>query len=601
MNMVSKKVTSDIRGALFSFAAICTVISLLRIYDTPLTIWQVGSRTAWGWYPMVHTHVNAFLFWHDGLFSGLSQPLAPMIQSIFYSCLFFTGSLCCIGVISKSSIFVRSVGSTLCTLLIYFLIGSDHSSWALISWAPLLACTIYFALQSVSQELYWKGISCSIVVVITVTTGAYGLLTLLAAICLACSIKQATAPHFPLLRNTSDLYFLLILCIPWLIASFITPTPLFPAYSPLGHVVPDDGLPGNILPLFGPMPPIPVIDRENLRLLLRLWTGGLLVFTIFFSKHYHHPLTRLYSAFLLLITLDVFMPEWISQIAPLATLQRVIPWQFFYPITIPLLCFVTMLFFLGSFSFFKKPLWILALFTASLSGGYLSQQSPEHDFKPGMIYHQRIDPLQQELVGVDVADDFLQYIQTTISSPSYAVLKKTGLWPLFISDIISHWQFSSLLREKPIISTSHQGTDPVSHMFDRNIGTRWSPGGGLQRGDEWIYAYLPEPQRIHGIEIVTGRFHTDFARGLRISASRNCPTTITTPDAVQLQTMTHIPAWEGSLTMTMNGYPYFGGQGGGRIYFKKPQTVRCLLIEQIGSMQGFDWSIAELRTLKYPQ
>ena len=601
MSMVSNKVTPDLRGALFSFVAICLLISALHVYDTPITIWQVGGRTTWGWYPMVHTHLNAFLFWHDSLFSGLNQSLAPVIQSLFYAFLFFTGSLSCTGLLSTASSFVRSLGCALCTLLIYFLIGADHSSWALISWVPLLACAVYFALLYVSQELYWKGLSFSIAILISISVGAYGVLTLIAGICLACCMKRNTSPQFPLLRNSSDLYFLIILLIPWLICAFISPTPIFPAYSPLGHVVPDDGLPGNILPLFGPMPPIPVIDRANLRILLQVWTGLLIAFSIFFTKHYRHPLTRLHFVFLLFIALDVFMPEWISQIAPLATLQRVVPWQFFYPILIPLLCFVTLLFFLTAFSFFTNPLWMISLLAVSLSGSYLTRQTPNHDFKTGAIYSQRIDPLQQELVTVDVADDFLEYIQTTTTSPSYAVLKKTGLWPLFISDIISHWQFSSLLREKPVISTSHVGADPVSHIYDRNIGTRWSPGGGLQRGDEWIYVFLPEPQHIHGIELVTGPFHTDFPRGLRISIGRNCPTKITRPVDVPLQTITNIPAWEGSLTMTMNGYPYFGGQGGGRIYFKRPHVVRCLLIEQTGSINSFDWSIAELRTLKYPQ
>jgi hypothetical protein len=138
-------------------------------------------------------------------------------------------------------------------------------------------------------------------------------------------------------------------------------------------------------------------------------------------------------------------------------------------------------------------------------------------------------------------------------------------------------------------------------MHDRNIATRWSPGGGAQHGTEWIYVYLPEPQTIHGIELVTGPFHTDFARGIRVSSALHCKQQVRSPTEVSFDSLLEVSEWEGSISMTTDGYPYFGGQGGGRMYFRSPTVARCLLIEQTARFPGFDWSIAEVRTLRYPQ
>ena len=598
MEGIDKRTVTPLTTSLLILTVLIATSVYSLIFQPASDIWKNGARFTSGWYPIVHTNTNAFLIWHDGIFSFLEPAVAHTVTLSVLFLVFIAGTTTLLSLVQTLSTMNRTLIGSCLFVSLFLLLGTDVYTWSIIACIPLLSTFVFYGVTEIENARRHKTFAVLLALLTSTFAHSYSILTIFSAIVIALSIKRTLSQHFPLFRDKNDLFFIALLFIPWLLCLCLVPTPDFPAYSPLGHVVPDDGLPGNILPLFAPMPPVPVIDRITIRTSLYDWTIGLLCLSFILNLTKRNALSRLTLCFSLLLALDIVFPEWISQIAPLSTVQRLIPFLFFYPIQIPILGIAILMLTLSLVRTYPRPttpLIAALIFLPILFRYDLTETSM------GYLFSKQSSVLQKELSTFSAAPDFTEYVEQVVTSPSHAILKKTGLWPLRMKDTIQHWKFSSLLREKPTVSTHATGIEPVEYMFDRNIGTRWSPGGGAQVGNEWIYVFLPEPQLVQGLEIVTGPFHTDFARGIRVSVDHNCNERISDPSEVTLQTLISIPEWEGSLTITSDGFPYFGGQGGGRLYFKQPITVQCILIEQTATAKGFDWSIAELRTLKYPQ
>lgn len=128
-------------------------------------------------------------------------------------------------------------------------------------------------------------------------------------------------------------------------------------------------------------------------------------------------------------------------------------------------------------------------------------------------------------------------------------------------------------------------------LLDKNEVTRWSPNSGKQSGTEWIQIELTEPHRVLGIELQTGNFHTDFARGLKIRAGIDC-------SATSLKVLSNFPNWQGHPKFTPKGYPYFSGQSEVLVFFTEEVEAACFRIEQTGKSDHYDWSVADFRLIK---
>lgn len=586
-----------------SFVAIFfIVLSFFQIFETP---YLTSTDLPQEWFAIIHTELNTYVQWHPG---PLAKILALQFQHWAVLFCFSQAIALTIGMywllsFYQQTRFLRAIIALLTTSVFVLLIGFDFILWGTVACIPLVAFTLLQSLTTGQNENTWK-IFCIVTVVLLTLSGLQcSIVSLWAALLLAYAIKKDRFPKFPFLRSRNDTLVLCCCFLPWIVLACSAPLPDFPNYSPLGHIVPDDGLPGNILPLFGPTSPIPTMERLVIKEVAAPFVWLLLLLCVVCTRT-RNVVQKGLLALLLLLTLDCLAPEWISQISPVATLQRVWPWIFYFPVSL-VLVLVSILFLplclanekklfkvsLMLFAFILLPL-LLHSPTVRSSRGSIGLLFPPIDTTLKQSY--QIHKRQEK-------SSFTQLLEKTLVSPSHAVLKKTGVWPLSISSSIRHWKFSSLLREQPHLQASTPGVAPLSNLNDRDLATRWSPGGGEQKGDEWIYVHFRESMLLLGLELATGGFHTDFARGIRIAVGQEC---IEQYDATKRDTLTTVyeePHWEGSIAMTDEYYPYFSGQGGGRIFFTAPMQVHCLLIEQIGQVQGFDWSVAELRVMKYPQ
>ena len=63
----------------------------------------------------------------------------------------------------------------------------------------------------------------------------------------------------------------------------------------------------------------------------------------------------------------------------------------------------------------------------------------------------------------------------------------------------------------------------------------------------------------------------------------------------------HIPTWQGSIGFTHDDYPYLHTPSLVKVYFPKPILSQCVLVQQLGKTDVYDWSIARIRLLRADQ
>ncbi|MCB0334819.1 MAG: hypothetical protein KDD62_00895, partial [Bdellovibrionales bacterium] len=302
---------------------------------------------------------------------------------------------------------------------------------------------------------------------------------------------------------------------------------------------------------------------------------------------------------LALLALDVFPPEGIRQIMPLATLGRLVPFLFYLPMTSIWLWVCLFYFLLVSFRAREWTLIAIVYATVMLlppaEGGLLQH---------GVFLKSNQNAPLEEFAGRSEKDfntHQSDFYLTRLLSPSYALLRDMGLWPLDSYLAIKHGKFRTIRKFPHVFSASHNSShESFVRLADRQLNTRWSPEGGKQNGDEWLHLYLRTPLWLYGIELSSGAFFTDFARGLRLSYLENC----TGADAAsngQRNSFEHIlttAEWDGALAYTVDDYPYLQSPSYVKVYFPRPVLAQCLLIEQIGQSKHYDWSIARVRLIR---
>jgi hypothetical protein len=130
-------------------------------------------------------------------------------------------------------------------------------------------------------------------------------------------------------------------------------------------------------------------------------------------------------------------------------------------------------------------------------------------------------------------------------------------------------------------------------LLDKLGHPRWHTT--KQTGSEWLHIYFDKPITLNAIAIETGSYPTDFPRGLKISGAENCGNqTINSTTGLNYSKLEEIAPWNGSLSLTSTGLPYLSPEGIVKIYFQNPINIHCLLIEQTGEDNYFDWSNGEV-------
>jgi hypothetical protein len=598
-------------SSLIFAVCVCTSI-LLGLNPVSLDFFSANSASvSSGWASSVHITTNASaLVRLDSLLAKLvdsvgkgatsleSVPFGNTLPSMLYLTYYATGAtglvlllyLVCGSICLALSIAVATT-TILLSLFQYDLLVAGSFCWF-----PALISIIALALRNQCQFLIKLGL-CSYFAYRLCQAGGYSALLLNP---LALTFAYIVIPNNQESRKRLR-PVLMAIAIPTLYLACTAPLPTLPDYSAFDHVVPDDGIEGTIYPLVTTAYAIPNIDRIFLREALAGITlyismaWGFLALVAFRNKNKLLSYAALISG--LVLVWDIFPREDFVHIGPVATIARLVPFQLFSPLIVSLLAAsITLL-----------PTLLISVISSTVQRSVLAcclaaipLLLPKYPVltRPDAA-SARNDYLQKKSLGELDTPTQIRF-EKALLSPSYPVINHYGLASLNDPRIITEADFRAAKKFSAIANASSSGgTDGVDGLLKTRAGARWYTGKGPMQGSEWVHVYLPTPVKLRGVKLSADEFHTDFPRGLRIATLPSCnqPAKDFAPDVTLYNEQINEPSWQGSLGFTKSGHPYLTPQGVVKAYFRYDVTTQCLLIQQTGKSDFFDWSIANLQLL----
>ncbi|MCB0311311.1 MAG: hypothetical protein KDD42_08750, partial [Bdellovibrionales bacterium] len=543
---------------------------------------------------------NAFYAWRAEPFVSLYQDwwracqlfklpltgsfLSPTLTVLFAAGVYHLGQR----LDPRSTLLESALVSLLLGCLLLYLFGANAALWGVIAVLPhVVALGLGSNTNSPGDKVYLLASAAMLLLIANQLSMLVVLIALLAWLCMRITSSRS-------LTLSSVVLMMTAVC-----ALYFSGVPAVPAYPALSHVVPDDGLPGMIRPLIGPDAPIPLIDREFSKNILAL--PALLIFIasvllrILNNARSSAGLISCAICLSGLVWLDAFPTEGLAQIAPLAALQRIVPHYFFFELgSIVLAASITLLGVAASSRTSKFPAFPSMLIVAFI----VTSQARGNVNLPVLNHPQAAAVFQAGLHDAGKDADRRMHI---IQSPSYAVVRSQGLWLLDdIQQLQSLGQISKRRKNLELKFSDNDSDAAFRKVFDHNLNTRWSSSTGMQSGNEWIAIRLLSPQSVRGLDLATGEYGSDFPRGLRVYGFETCedlPTPATRQD-YKSKILINVPHWPGRIDFSPAGFPYYDGQSNVRIWFKENVYVSCLLVQQIGRSETFEWSVAEIQVLK---
>lgn len=595
------------------------IIAVTTLCIAPIDLGIVPNLDRPEWFNLSHGAYNFFLSWRIDpitlLFGKLVYAAAPIwTASLVWIQLSILGigSQLLIEQLaasknSKQKFFEQVFGSLVIPLFIAAVWGRDTILISAVCWIPWLIMAMYAAIRRpilgtplvaiaallhacAANQIAWAGV-----------IAAYLFVNRTAA------SSATTQGNRPL--NFMHLTFLLMLT-PAVVAIINAPVPLFPSYPPEARVVPDDGLLGIVRPLIGPDFPIPVIDRLTIRSDYSWFSLiGLAVLLFSWPAVRNSRLRSLYfipSVLIGLVFLDTCVPEAFALISPIATVGRIVPGTFLLSLTPWAMC-VSVYVILLSWCIAGRQMRFIVLGLLVIAFFINSQNLYKKDIIP--LAEMKSDlSLLRDVVESDPAQ---QTSTSFLISPSLGVIKgifKDQKWSDQIlprTRLISTATAVSAGEHHPRISSypSANSAGRLSRMVDEKIRTRWSSGTGKQSGTEALLISIPAGIKLDAIELDPGAFQSDFPRGLRVFSSPQCTFLYNfQPSELEpyMDKAVEISEWQGAIKFSSDGFPYFASQSDVRVTFSETREVECLLIEQTGHDEHFDWSVAELRFVRSP-
>ncbi len=398
-------------------------------------------------------------------------------------------------------------------------------------------------------------------------------------------------------------FTLIVILLAVTIFSVNASVPVSPEYPQLSHVVPDDNIPGYIMPLFGATPPKPFIDRNIFKNYFTL--PSVIVFFISLCLiGFKSPNNRKVSILLLLslsCVLETTFSEGIASISPIYSLNRVIPGLFYIPI-FPLIFAICLTLLTVIIAQSKKLLLpgIIFLFVLPLINQARNTSAAYLTISNNGISIPKAAPLVELEARLNTGMlDSTSYnrLHSKLVSPSYNIAYISGL------NVFDRYnkKFSTFEIKKnkieSIFSSENSVHENLMQMFDGRLRSRWSPQLGMQKGNEWLELKFNEEKTLSGIYMPCGNFKPDFPRGIEIQSATDCSAE---GDKLkgEFKTIYKSDIWEGEIAYTPAGIPYYDDQSEVRIFFDNTETLKCIRIKQTGKISSFDWSIAELELIK---
>ena len=262
-------------------------------------------------------------------------------------------------------------------------------------------------------------------------------------------------------------------------------------------------------------------------------------------------------------------------ISPLSTLSRLLPGLAGYSMT-PLIFLIAITFLtLGDLRERKAPGTSFLILPLILLLSFLPQSAEVRGFS---FEKSKILELQSEGIPVSLIS----------RSPSASYLHDQDLAPAFRTKNLH------ILPGKQFVKEIHTSSPTKSSkpILTKKTSDRWSPQTGNQTGQEWLMVEFQRPIRVALVEVSPGNFSTDYPRGIRVSGRLRCPEKH--PSGV-FTTLYERNPWQGKIAFSKQGLPFRKHESIVRIPLESPRKVGCLLIEQIGKTERFDWSVSHIQ------
>jgi hypothetical protein len=573
----------------------------------------LSART--NWHPMVHHSHNSFHNWRlDHIVTGI----LVMIPQFKEQSLFCYHMLCLVIFLLGTTVLLHCLNpvrhivapflsSLLLVSIIIYLWGGDTVVISSLTWLPFLTIALLYAASYRGVGLIFSILSLLLTFQLCRSANQLAPLVLLTALIISLTVRNSQ-PDQQINGRAFSFVLSVILFIPALVVLFQVPSLAFPDYPEMAHVVTHDGLPGMIRPLVGPITPVPVIDRAFIHAVYSSLSIILVISALLACWGEKKPrkgsLAWPALLFAVLVLLDTAPPELFSHILPLSTLSRLVPGFFYFPLA-SLLSALTLFLLFAAAERSERATHILCVLALI---GYCTFGPLIHAQKVGKKTCILQDPNGQrtylrykdKLFETKNDPNRRRFLERIFISPSFNVLKHEGFWFLEKIRVVRKSKFVNPARHSynltlNITASHNNSPEQIRNSTDYRQATRWTSGGGRQRGTEWFHVHLNQPVTLHGLAPQPGAFIADFPRGVKISYKESCnPPHEQKIDDDQYSEAVNIPAWEGPVRITKNGFPYFGGQSEVKIVFPKPVTGQCFLIQQTGRSTRSDWSISKI-------
>ena len=350
-----------------------------------------------------------------------------------------------------------------------------------------------------------------------------------------------------------------------------------PNYPESTRVVADDPMPGNARSVFGPNNVLEsqdiLLQHETFKVFALVLIIGLLLISLKNKAGIFLAVTGS------IILADIFLPASITHILPLQSLERLIPHWIFMPL-LPYLLFCLAL---GSFivvaNRYSLTLGLVLISSLSLASGiYL----PSNSLKRFHAISRTKTQLHNSYSAID---------RKLLNSPSAGILLENLDNNIQLIPKQTKAQFKSIKNFTAAIQSNYNQKES-RFAIDDDLSTRWASKLAGQIGDEQLVIRFRKPKNIKGIRLDLAKHYTDYPRGLRVRYSESCEELKLVDQKILIEKTT----WPGSTQATPDGFPYYGHQSQIKLLFPKTK-VQCLAIEQIGSVDHWEFSITEIKVL----
>lgn len=577
MNRKMKKLAySKLIPAILCLLSLVLISSNLVISRSLLVspwIFNPETLASSAWTPILHKTFNSFILWKNLKFLSLSNNLH--FELLGFSIVFILNLVILFRQLKANVILSITYSSTI-LLIILAILGADVFLIKALSIAPLLVFVVIKIKNAWISTFFIIAIS-ALINILSFSLAPLILLFILLLIYL-------------LEPKKLNLFLIFIIFIPSII--FFNQYSLTPKtdYPNDAKVVEDDGLPGHLRPAFANMSNIPFVNRVLVRKLNQEISLVILIliFGFYIREFINAKSLRNRNANILLITsafivADVFLPEEFASISPLATLRRIVPYFYHYPLAPYFLIFLIIKFTANCVQ--QKKYISLSFFLLILSGYIAIKNTPIL--------------IDKKLNGIIKNSEVKLYENFNVVSPAYALIPKLGFEVIFKKKELANLKLKKINPYNVRVSKNNfRKGSKRKFIFDNNPETRFRTK--QQYAKEWVHLAFKRNKQIKGLALQTGYYPSDFPRGIRVSSAKECEFNIieNKKDLANYNEIYKKEKWIGSYKFTPSGMLYLTAEGVVNLIFNKEVNAKCLLIEQIGTDDFYDWSIAEIKLIK---